>query len=88
MGVTGPRVEVHVEELVLTGFPAEQAPRIAAALQQELARLLCERGAPDSLAGGGAVPSLPASPVRAPAGAAPERVGERVAGSVYGALGR
>lgn len=88
MGVTPRRIDVRVEELVVTGFPAGQGYRIAAALERELVRLLGEGNAPDALTRSGALASLPARPVRAPAGASPECVGESAAGSIHGALGR
>lgn len=88
MGVTPRRIVIRVDELVVTGFPAGQGHRIAVALERELVRLLGEGNAPDALTRSGALASVPARPVRAPAGATPESVGESAAGSIHGALGR
>jgi hypothetical protein len=36
-------LELHIEELVLTGFPAGDRMRIAEAMERQLSRLLAER---------------------------------------------
>ena len=82
-----PRVELHVESLVLTGFRPEHRHRIGAALQGELARLLEERGVPDRLETGLDAALLRAAAVDLPPDAAPAAIGARLARSVYGALG-
>ena len=43
MGVRRP-VKVHIEELVLTGFPASQRYRIADAVEREIARTIAAGG--------------------------------------------
>ncbi len=39
-----PAIELHIEELVLHGFPAGERHRIAAAMEQELGRLVAAQG--------------------------------------------
>ncbi|MGC9969994.1 MAG: hypothetical protein ABSE56_05335 [Bryobacteraceae bacterium] len=40
------RIQLHVGELVLHGFPASERYRIAESMAAELGRLLSERGSP------------------------------------------
>lgn len=49
MDLTPTDIELHIEELLLDGFPRDDRAAIAAALQQELTRLLTEEGIPRSL---------------------------------------
>lgn len=78
-----PDVHVHVEELVLHGFEPADRNRIGAAVQQELARLVTERGVASREREGPLSTSinLPANP--------PARiVGTRVARALFGVLRR
>ena len=52
------RVELHIEELVLHGFPTRDRYGIAEAIQRELTRLLIEHGVPEALRQGGDVARL------------------------------
>ncbi len=80
-------VELHVGELVLTGFRPEDRHRIGAALQGELERLLADGGVPPGLADGAEAATLRAAPADLPRDAHPALVGARLARSVYRALG-
>ena len=80
-------LNLHIEELVLHGFLPGDGHRIAAALEQELARLFSEASLPvnlqknislDRIDGG----SFPLSNDMRPA-----RVGEQIAGAIHGGLG-
>jgi len=55
-------LEVRIGRLVLEGIALapEQRPRVQAALEAELARLLAEGGLAPALLAGGALPRLPA----------------------------
>lgn len=86
MGLSPASVHLHIERLVLEGFPARDRARIAAALQGELARALQAHGLPPGLLQGGDRRALAAPPIRA--GAAPEGIGRAAARSVYGGLAR
>ena len=50
-------IELHIEELVLHGFSPGDRYRIGEAVEQELTRLLADRGVPQSLAEGGEIAS-------------------------------
>ncbi len=39
-----PAIQLHIEELVLHGFPAGERHRIASAMEQELSRLVTAQG--------------------------------------------
>lgn len=81
--MTGPRIELHIEELVLNGFdPTLDHERVGAAVREELARLLAEPGALPhplmagriALGDGGSFPLAPA--------ASPEAIGAQIAQTV------
>jgi hypothetical protein len=86
--VSAPRVEVHIDELVLDGFERNHALRIGDALPTALARLLEERGAPSNLAQSGDVEEVDGGTIRLAPGMRPEHIGERVGVSVYEGLRR
>ncbi len=44
-------IELHIEELVLHGFPGANAYEVGDAVQREIGRLLQERGLPANLPG-------------------------------------
>jgi hypothetical protein len=75
-------VELHIEHLVLQGLPGDRSA-IAAAVEQELARLLAERGLPPGLGEGDTAISVSSPVVRVPAGLRPEAIGARVAEAIY-----
>ena len=79
-------VELHIEELVLQGFPPGDYHLIGDAAQHELSRLFIERGVPPSLARGGETQRLDAGSFEVSPGQTTETIGARVARSVYGAL--
>jgi hypothetical protein len=82
------KIDLHIEELVLEGFPAADRHRIGAAVESELARLFTEQGLPPGLAGGGEIPRLDGGSFEVKAGGRAEAVGGQVAGAVYGGLRR
>jgi hypothetical protein len=79
-----PSIELQIEELILTGFPAGDRRRIGAAFEQELGRLLSERGLPAALGQGGDRPSLDGGSFEVQPNMGPEAVGIQVAKAVYG----
>jgi hypothetical protein len=79
--VTGPTVEIVVDELVVRGLTPEQAHVAAAALETRLAALAGERAA-EVPPRAEAFRRLP--PVEA---TSPRGVGEAVAGAVWGGIG-
>ena len=81
-------IELHIEELVLHGFSHGDRYRIAEGVEQELTRLLADRGVPESLAQGGEVASVDAGAFEVAQGSRAGVVGAQVAKAVYGGLRR
>jgi hypothetical protein len=81
-----PSIEVHIEELVLHGFPPGDRHRIGEALERELGRILTEQGVPLSLTQGSEVTRLDGGAFEMPTGSKTELIGAQVAQSVYGGL--
>ena len=79
-------VRLHIEELVLDGFPPGDRYRIAAAVEAELTRLFADRGVPPGLSSGGAVPAVDGGSFDVAPGARSDRIGAQVAQAVYGGL--
>lgn len=83
-----PSVELHVEELVLEGFPAMDRAQLGAVVQQELTRLFAERGVPAGLAQGGEFARLDSGGFHVAPGSNVQVIGSQIAQAVYGGLGR
>ena len=77
-------INLQIERIILDGIdiPRSLRPRLQAALETELSRLLSENGLPLHLQSGGAIPDLPAT-VNVTKGAKPEEMGMQIAQSVY-----
>jgi len=80
------KVELDIEELILRDVPYALRHQIAAAVEQELARLLSEQGLPPSLEQGGSIPDIAIGPVQIAGDARADAIGFQVARSVYGKL--
>jgi hypothetical protein len=82
-------VVVNVERLVLDGVDVRVAdrPKVQAAVEAELARLLAERGLGAELGGGGATPRLAGGTVRLGAGG-PAGLGRGIAAAAHEGLAR
>ncbi|MGK9169296.1 hypothetical protein KXR53_23480 [Inquilinus limosus] len=82
------RIELHIERLVLDGLPvtAAEGPRVRAAVEAELARLLAAGGLGRDLAAGGALPRLSAPPIHLGRGERPDAIGRAVARSVHAGI--
>jgi len=83
-----PIVELHIGELVLEGFPPLDQAQLGAVVQQELARLLAERGLPAGLARGGEVASLDSGEFQVKQGSKAPEIGVQIAQAVFGGLAR
>lgn len=81
-------LELHIEQLVLHGFPPGDRYRIGAAVEAELTRLFAEQGVPPSLAQNGEVARLDGGAFEVAPGSKAEAVGAQVAEAVYGGLNR
>jgi hypothetical protein len=83
-------ISLHIERLILDGIavPPGEGPRLQAAVEAELGRLLAEGGLSPALLGGGAVPLLRASEVQLVNDGTPGRLGTQIARSVYQGIGK
>ena len=79
-------IELHIDELVLHGFPRGDRHRIGEAIRQELLRQFSERGIPEVLTRQGNISRLNAGSIQAERGSKPERIGMQVAQAVYGSV--
>ena len=73
------RVVVHIDRLVLDGFPYQDRQAIAAGLQQELGRVFADSDAVSLLSAMGDVSHLQVGGVQIDHSSKPQRVGENVA---------
>lgn len=81
-------VQVHIEELVLHGFPPGDRHVIAAAVQRELATMFEQRDLPPSIFHSGEIARVEGGAFTiAPRGKA-ARVGHQIAQAVYGGLSK
>ncbi len=74
-------LDLHIEELILHDLPYSQRGRIAAAIEAELARLLTERGVPESWCSD--MPAIDAGAVDVSPHLPAEALGRQVAETVY-----
>jgi len=81
--ITPAAVELHIEELVLTGFaPGDRYP-IGDAVERELARLLADRGVPGVDGASIALDKVDAGKFKVAQGARPQAIGGQIAEKVY-----
>lgn len=76
------RVVVHIDWLVLNGFPRSERHGIAAGLQGELSRLLAAPTTAERLAGIGHVASVRAGKIQLSPGVKPQTTGANAARSI------
>jgi hypothetical protein len=83
-------VNLHIDRLILDGIDLDpsQRPALQAAVEAELGRLLTEGGIGANLAGGGAVPSVKAGGFEMGGEGSPSQLGQQIARSVYGGIGK
>lgn len=81
-------VDLHIEELVLHGFAAHDRHRIAAAVQQELARLIATQGNANSLKNPLSLDAINAGAFRVQANEKPQTAGTHIARAVYRSMRR
>ncbi|MDD5094797.1 MAG: hypothetical protein PHV74_10530 [Dehalococcoidia bacterium] len=81
-----PSIQLHIEELVLHGFPAMDRDRIARSVEQELTRLLQQEGIPAGWQQGAAIPSIDAGDFTMGRGATPEGIGRQISRNLYGGM--
>lgn len=83
-----PDIHVHIEELLLDGFAPGDRHSIGEAVEQELARLIAERGLNSALMADGEKPSLHVNSVQWSRDGDPSQLGQKIAHSVFGEIGR
>ena len=77
-------LELHIEELILHGFPVSDRHLISTAMQQELSRLFAEQGIPRSFTQSSEVPQLNAGTIQVTPTMKPDAIGVQIAQSIYG----
>lgn len=94
MGCEGNRggrmnIRVHIERLILDGLNvgAGDAPRVQAAVETELARMVTTDGLAPALLSGAALAEVTAGNVTLPRGRNATVLGEQIAQSVYQGIG-
>ena len=82
-------INVNIERLILDGISVSHAQRpiLQAAVEAELGRLLTEGGLGSELRSGGAVPSVPSTPIQLLPNGNPTQWGHQIAQSVYRGIG-
>lgn len=78
-----PNLELHIEQLVLHGFPPGDRHRIAQAVELELTRLFSEQGVPPSLSLGGDRDRLEAGTFNMAPHSRAQLIGNNIAQSMY-----
>jgi hypothetical protein len=83
-------ITIHIERLILDGLPVatHQGPLVQAAVEAELTRLLASGGLSDTLQSGGALYNLRTAGIHLANDGSPVRLGEQIAGAVYGGIGK
>ncbi len=81
-----PTIDLHIHELILRNVPYAQRHHIAAAVEQELTRLLTEQGVPPSLAQSGYLPQVNVDHIQVAADAKADVIGGQIAQSLYSKL--
>ncbi len=83
-------INLHIERLILDGLPIStaQGALVRAAVEAELSRLLSDGGLHAGLQTGVALESVRAGALRLSADSTPKRLGQQIARSIYGGIGR
>ena len=81
-------IELHIDELILHGFPPRDRSRIGERLRHELSVMVTERGLPSWMARGARVAQLSGGDITVAPIATPGAIGGQLAEAVYGGLQR
>lgn len=77
-------LELHIEELILQGFPGCDRDRMGSVITQELTRLLTEQGIPRSFQQSNQSVRLPGGSFEVTTGSRVEVAGAEIAQKIYG----
>ena len=80
-------MDLHIEELVLEGFPAQDASHIASVVRSEVERLLRQGNIPASIRNGN-IAQIDGGTIQIKPGTTPEMTGRQVARNLYRGLVR
>ena len=82
-------ISLHIERLVLEGLPMEhrQGPRLQAAVEQELARLLAAGGTPAQFNTGTVMATINGGTIQLVPGSDATGIGKQIAAAVNGGFG-
>ncbi|HEB98832.1 MAG TPA: hypothetical protein ENJ05_04945 [Thiotrichales bacterium] len=83
-----PTVDLHIEELVLEGFPHLDRNQLGTAIREALAHLIATQGIPASMAREGSIATLEGGTFTVPPGSNPQAIGEQIARAIYGSSQR
>lgn len=83
-----PALRLHIDSLVLNGFPFANRVTIGQAVERELARLFAVNGVPPSLAKLGDIEYIEGRSFNLKPNCQPRALGAKVASAVYEALAR
>lgn len=79
-------LHLTIDQLTLDGFSDQDSPRIVAALQAELERLLRLNGVPPHLQRGRAIGDIDTDQLNITPADTPEQAGQRIAQAIYAGL--
>jgi hypothetical protein len=79
-------IHLHIEELVLHGFPSDDRHRIGEAVQRELTRLFTEQQLPPGLTKSTEIDRLNGGTFQMTGAPRPESTGTQIARTVFGEL--
>ena len=84
------KIHLHIERIVVDGLPltARDGALVRAALEAELTRLLAQPQPGGARRASTAVPRVRADGIRVAREARPAEIGQQIARSVHGAIGR
>jgi hypothetical protein len=77
-------VEVHIERLVLHGFPAGLPGQLGHVVQSELSEIFSTRGLPLEMSAAGDIARIDRGSCPLNSSATPASLGARIAASIYG----
>ena len=83
-------INVYIERLILDGIALSpyQRPLVQAAVETELTRLLTAGGLASEMLTGGAVPHFNAETIQLTGANNPTHLGQQIARSLYGGIGK